>query len=386
MTYETKAGLLALLREHVLGNYVKAGGQFYRQACGIAQGSVLSSMLCSYFYGDLEKKVLRIDADSSGLDLMMRQIDDFLMITTDREAATRFLRTMFEGVEAYGCEISRGKTKTNFEPRRSVVDTGRLLEGSDVATPSSASTTAGSVPVNTDSISTASLESNSSGPQRSINGESAVDADSIDALWMPWCGILVNTATLETRLDMSRYEGTYIRDTITAALAKKPGESVLDKLLFFLKMKLHPLLIDEGLNTKFGASLNLYQIFRLCAMKLHCHVRLLPPKQRVRSNSGFFMRVIGELMHYPQKRIRSVLQNRAFASFRYTLRRAEVSYLAIDAFLATFRPRQTEYLPLIAELETKHDELRGKLPPGQLQLLRRVILAPENDTFKQILI
>jgi hypothetical protein len=45
-------------------------------------------------------------------------------------------------------------------------------------------------------------------------------------LWMPWCGILISTVTLSTRLDLSRYEGNYMRDTITAELARKPGESV----------------------------------------------------------------------------------------------------------------------------------------------------------------
>ena len=63
----------------------------------------------------------QLDRHDSGKELMMRQIDDFLMITTNRDDATRFLRAMLEGVEAYGCTISRGKTKTNFEPRRRCV-------------------------------------------------------------------------------------------------------------------------------------------------------------------------------------------------------------------------------------------------------------------------
>jgi hypothetical protein len=32
------------------------GTDYYRQMVGIPQGSVLSSLLCSFFYGDLEKR------------------------------------------------------------------------------------------------------------------------------------------------------------------------------------------------------------------------------------------------------------------------------------------------------------------------------------------
>jgi telomerase reverse transcriptase len=35
---------------------VKMGPDYYRQMVGIPQGSVLSSLLCSFFYGDLEKR------------------------------------------------------------------------------------------------------------------------------------------------------------------------------------------------------------------------------------------------------------------------------------------------------------------------------------------
>ena len=35
--------------------FVKIGSDYYRQSVGIPQGSVLSTILCSFFYGDLEK-------------------------------------------------------------------------------------------------------------------------------------------------------------------------------------------------------------------------------------------------------------------------------------------------------------------------------------------
>ena len=144
---------------------------------------------------------------------------------------------------------------------------------------------AGSTPIGATSVGVAADARTSEGVRPRDGVDTAAQGAAADTageeVWMPWCGVLISTVTLATRLDLGRYEGNYIRDTITAELACKPGESVVDKLMFFLKLKFHPLLIDEGLNGVFGTSLNLYHIYRLCAMKFCCHVRLLPPKRRV---------------------------------------------------------------------------------------------------------
>lgn len=39
------------------------GSDYYRQTVGIPQGSVLSTILCSFFYGDLESKELKFVQD-----------------------------------------------------------------------------------------------------------------------------------------------------------------------------------------------------------------------------------------------------------------------------------------------------------------------------------
>lgn len=72
------------------------GQDYYRQVIGIPQGSVLSSLLCSFFYGDLEKTSLRslIDNDDS---ILLRLIDDYLYITTEEDKARQFLRVMNKG-------------------------------------------------------------------------------------------------------------------------------------------------------------------------------------------------------------------------------------------------------------------------------------------------
>lgn len=43
------------------------GNEYYRQVIGIPQGSILSSLLCSFFYGDLERNHLRFTDDPSSV-------------------------------------------------------------------------------------------------------------------------------------------------------------------------------------------------------------------------------------------------------------------------------------------------------------------------------
>lgn len=52
-----------MLEEHITENIVKIGHEYYRQIVGIPQGSVLSAILCSFFYGDLERKKFKFTED-----------------------------------------------------------------------------------------------------------------------------------------------------------------------------------------------------------------------------------------------------------------------------------------------------------------------------------
>lgn len=107
--------LLQLLTDHVERNLVKIGKKYYRQKRGIPQGSVLSSFLCNYFYADLEKNHLGFLLEPDCL--LMRLIDDFLLITLDKSKAVKFVDTMHRGMPEYGVIVSHGKTMVNFDMR-----------------------------------------------------------------------------------------------------------------------------------------------------------------------------------------------------------------------------------------------------------------------------
>jgi telomerase reverse transcriptase len=111
--FRDKDELLSLLTEHVQRNMVKIGKKLYRQKEGIPQGSVLSSLLCSYFYADLEAHELQFLRSRDSL--LLRLIDDFLLITTDRSHAKKFLQVMHDGLPSYGVRVNPDKTLANFE-------------------------------------------------------------------------------------------------------------------------------------------------------------------------------------------------------------------------------------------------------------------------------
>jgi telomerase reverse transcriptase len=110
---ETKDDLMRLLREHVERNLVKIGKKFYRQKKGIPQGSILSTILCNFFYAELERDILSF---ALGPDcLLLRLLDDFLLITVNRQHAERFVRVMHRGHADYGVVVKSSKSLANFD-------------------------------------------------------------------------------------------------------------------------------------------------------------------------------------------------------------------------------------------------------------------------------
>lgn len=112
-TLQSKEKTLDLLQDHVERNVIKIGKKFFRQKAGIPQGSVLSSLLCNYFYAELERESLGfLEGDES---ILLRLIDDFLLITTNRDHAKKFLQVMHDGIEKYGVEVNPAKSLANFD-------------------------------------------------------------------------------------------------------------------------------------------------------------------------------------------------------------------------------------------------------------------------------
>jgi len=214
-----KQQVLTLLKEHVERNLVKLGKKYYRQRNGIPQGSILSSLLCNFFYGKLEQELMTWN-DSC---IMLRLIDDFLLITTDRQHAESFLRLLHKGIPTYGVSIKPEKSLVNFDMN---ID-GRSVP--KTATP-----------------------------------------------YFPYCGLLIDQGSLNIKRDMEKQLGVKMADSLTVEYSTLPGRTFHRKALNAFKIKFHAMFVDTGFNSLRTAAENLYRSFHEAASRMLHYLRCLP--------------------------------------------------------------------------------------------------------------
>ncbi|KAA1081431.1 hypothetical protein PGT21_035536 [Puccinia graminis f. sp. tritici] len=208
-----KQELTDLLREHITQNFVKIGAGRYQQKTGIPQGSIMSPLLCSLFYADMDKE--RLGFTKTPNSILVRLIDDFIYITTSQNDAECFLKVMAEGSKEYGCFISMEKTLINFKY---------------------------------------------GGVKQVVGNE------------FPWCGHLINTKTLEFKAEMARFNGIHLSDTLTVDRTKTPGQHFCQKMYQSVRVRIHVIYLDSTLNSISTVLLNVYQALRLIAAKYVAHV------------------------------------------------------------------------------------------------------------------
>nr|XP_021153496.1 telomerase reverse transcriptase isoform X2 [Columba livia] len=85
---ETSSSLFNFFLHMISNNILEIGNRYYLQCCGIPQGSILSTLLCSLCYGDMENKLL-CGVQQDGV--LIRLIDDFLLVTPHLMQARTFL-------------------------------------------------------------------------------------------------------------------------------------------------------------------------------------------------------------------------------------------------------------------------------------------------------
>ena len=183
---------------------------------------------------------------------MVREIDDYLLLTRDSSKAQRFLRLFIRGFPNYSMTVKKKKTLTNFPFYSSSFSSSSSSSSSPLAESSSESSRANSALENsstgsarTSPVIMTSLDCSNKKDTRSskrdacsihksscssitdscsINGSSSCssqrdgsssrdngrDANSnSESSWFPWCGFLFHESTLEVRFDLSRYKGYY---------------------------------------------------------------------------------------------------------------------------------------------------------------------------------
>ncbi|OJD31087.1 telomerase reverse transcriptase [Diplodia corticola] len=297
---QSKEEVMKLLTEHVERNIIKIGKKYYRQKTGIPQGSVLSSLLCSFFYAELEADLLGfLGADTS---VLLRLIDDSLLITTERQHAERFLRVMYEGNEDYGVGVTKEKTLLNF---------GCSVDGAEV--PRLPSLTS-----------------------------------------FPYCGTLINTRNLNISKDFGPKAPRELRNGLTVEFSKLPGQTFHRKTLNALKMQLHAMLLDTSFNLERTVLGNLYRCFADTARKCCEYLRCLPARKR--SSDSLLIKTVHDVAALAAATMRRKKEGRraaAWQGYQCEVSRRHTQWLCYRAFQSVFQRRPTKHALLLRWLAAR---------------------------------
>ncbi|KAM9228227.1 telomerase reverse transcriptase [Leptosomus discolor] len=331
---ETSSSLFTFFLQMIHNNILEIGSRYYLQCCGIPQGSILSTLLCSLCYGDMENRLL-CGVQQDGV--LIRLIDDFLLVTPHLMQARTFLRTLATGIPEYGFLINPNKTVVNF-------------------------------------------------PVDDIPGCSKFK-QLPECRLIPWCGLLLDIQTLEVYCDYSSYTCTSIRSSLSFNSSRTAGKNMKYKLITVLKLKCHCLFLDLQINSLRTVFINIYKIFLLQAYRFHACVLQLPFNQQVRNNPCFFLRIISETASccysiLKAKNAGVALGNKG-ASGMFPSEAAE--WLCYHAFTVKLANHKVVYKCLLKPLKICKMQLFKKIPKDTMALLKTVTEPSLCQDFKAIL-
>ncbi|XP_078435925.1 telomerase reverse transcriptase [Wolffia australiana] len=308
-----------LLHEHVKLNILRLGQELCLQKSGISQGGLISSLLCSFYYGHLERSVIlpfleKIPSFPKPQYTLLRLVDDFLFISTSKEQAGAFFSRLRRGFREYNCYMNSEKFGLNFD-----------FSGQS------------------------KLKSN-----RRYVGEDGVP-------FLPWSGLLINCLSLEIQADYTRYMGIEVRSTLTVHAHSDVEERLGEKLCNYMRPKCHPLFYDSNVNSPATVRLNLYQAFLLCAMKFHAYLRHLPSGSILPSSAfNIVLRSISYMHRLIKKRVYGARKRKGEMRPWLRLKKKETLWLGLRAYVRVLKKKQSRHGELLQLLNRELDRL-GRL-------------------------
>ena len=258
IAFVRREDIITAIRQHILQHTVRLGGRTFLQEEGIPQGSPLSALLCSLYYGHLERTHLAFAlALESGC--LMRLIDDSLYVTTVRADAERLAAVVQSEsvIAAYGTRINAKKSRFNL-----------------------------------------TLPLSSSEKEEDV----------------VWCGIRIDCTTLECTWDYTK-SLKQIRDTLTVTSA------FAEKMRLYVQARCIPLVLDERINSPATVDTTISFLFLHCAHKFVAYASELHPAQGVAHNPDWLWSIVhATLSHAIHLTRRSEAQGRnAHRSNAYAL-------------------------------------------------------------------
>lgn len=283
--------LRKILREHVQNNMVRIGRKYFRQEVGIPQGSVLSTLLCSHFYAAFERENLGFLERRPSL--LLRLIDDFLLITVDENIAHEFVGVMAAGAPEYGISINPPKSLANFDV---------YAQGEKI-------------------------------PRHH------------GSAWFPYCGMRIHMENLQVSRNWERRDQT-LSNHLTVERSREQGRTLQRRVMLFLKIRMEPVLFDTMHNTPFQVGSNVFQALFETAIKFHLYVKVLGEFQY---SPAFLTRVIENVVDLTQVLVRRKSRKSAMRC-ECKLTRVQVKWLGIAAFEHVLRRKQTCYAAVLSSL------------------------------------
>ncbi|XP_057565964.1 telomerase reverse transcriptase isoform X6 [Hippopotamus amphibius kiboko] len=270
--------------------------------------------------------------------VLLRLVDDFLLVTPHLTQAKAFLRTLVRGVPEYGCLANLRKTVVNFP-----VEDGAL---------------GGAAPLQL--------------PAHCL---------------FPWCGLLLDTRTLEVRCDHASYARTSIRASLTFNQGFKAGRNMRRKLLAVLRLKCHGLFLDLQVNSLETVFTNVYKIFLLQAYRFHACVLQLPFHQPVGRNPSFFLRLVADTASrcYALLLARNAGMALGAQGAGGPFPSEAAHWLCLHAFLLKLARHRAAYSRLLGALRAARARLCRRLPRATLAALEAAADPALPADFKTIL-
>ncbi|XP_029299449.1 telomerase reverse transcriptase [Cottoperca gobio] len=310
---------LQFFTQMLTGSVVQFGKKTYRQCRGIPQGSVVSSLLCCLCYGHMENFLFKDITEKKGC--LMRLVDDFLLITPDLRKAQTFLKILLAGVPQYGLVVNPLKVVVNFQVSGSVTS----CPGIRVLPPH---------------------------------------------CLFPWCGLLLDTHSLDVYKDYFSYAGLSLRYSLTLGSFHSAGKQMRRKLMAILRLKCHPLFLDLKTNSLEAVYKNIYKLVLLHACRFHVCAQSLPFGQTVAKNPVYFLQMILDMAEYANRLIRLSNKGMILGSKAQTgiLQYEAVELLFCLSFLLVLSQHRPLYRGLLPHLHTRKRRLERRL--GDLRLAR----------------
>jgi hypothetical protein len=339
-TLVKKEQLMEQLREHLTSHLVttrgRYGDRYLVQSTGIPQGSVLSSMLCNYYYANVESKLLSEHFKDSTTtlreedDFLVRMVDDYMLVTSDLERLSAFLKKMKRGDESLGVHINEEKTKVSVDV---VVEND---EGLAVIQKANATT---------------------------------------QTEFFPWCGLLFDIRTGEVRIDYTRFFDGKANDGLTVDRLGREGEILMAQMKMFVRPRCLPILFDPVINSRKVQVLNFTQLIVIGAIKVAEYLRTCDRLGTTTTNTPFILTCIESTILFAYDLINERLQASQCVA-NMSIKQSVAVWLGWRAFHVVFRElaQFTELSSCISKKASASNECGSSLEKTVSSALREIQL------------